>query len=119
MPWHKRPFRVPLAVGRLPVLPLLAIASIALLLSHFDWQIYVAGGHCARCKRLGIRHPPVVSPIETNPELALPVDSSTARNPPPEQHNGSDRKNETDRYDDDQQRTQRLVVVAAHHENLI
>ena len=44
MPGHKRPFRVPLAVGRLPVLPLLAIASIALLLSHFDWQIYVAGG---------------------------------------------------------------------------
>ena len=44
MPGLKRPFRVPLAVGRLPVLPLLAIASIALLLSHFDWQIYVAGG---------------------------------------------------------------------------
>jgi APA family basic amino acid/polyamine antiporter len=43
MPEHRRPFRVPFAVGRLPVLPLLALASIALLLTHFDWQIYVAG----------------------------------------------------------------------------
>jgi APA family basic amino acid/polyamine antiporter len=41
MPGHERPFRVPLAVGRLPILPLLAIAS---MLSPFDWQIYVAGG---------------------------------------------------------------------------
>ena len=44
MPGHNRPFRVPLAVGRLPVLPILAIASIALLLIHFEWQIYAAGG---------------------------------------------------------------------------
>ena len=43
MPGHKRPFRVPLAVGRLPVLPVLAIASIVLLLLHFEWQIYAAG----------------------------------------------------------------------------
>lgn len=44
MPGHNRPFRVPLAIGRLPVLPVLAIASIVLLLIHFEWQIYVAGG---------------------------------------------------------------------------
>lgn len=42
-PGHKRPFRVPLAIGRLPILPVLAIASIVLLLIHFEWQIYVAG----------------------------------------------------------------------------
>jgi APA family basic amino acid/polyamine antiporter len=44
LPEHKRPFRVPLAVGRLPVLPVLAIASIFMLLIHFEWQIYAAGG---------------------------------------------------------------------------
>ena len=44
MPGHKRPFRVPLAIGRLPLLPILAIAAIVLLLIHFEWQIYAAGG---------------------------------------------------------------------------
>jgi APA family basic amino acid/polyamine antiporter len=44
MPGLKRPFRVPLAIGRLPVLPILAIATIVLLLIHFEWQIYAAGG---------------------------------------------------------------------------
>jgi len=43
LPEHHRPFRVPLSIGRLPVLPVIAIASIAFLLTHFDWQIYVAG----------------------------------------------------------------------------
>ena len=43
-PDHKRPFRVPLSVGRLPLLPVLAIAAIFLLLAYFDWRIYVAGG---------------------------------------------------------------------------
>jgi APA family basic amino acid/polyamine antiporter len=43
-PQHPRPFRVPGAIGRMPVLPLLAIASIVVLLVHFDWQIYLAGG---------------------------------------------------------------------------
>ena len=43
-PDHKRPFRVPLSIGSLPVLPVLAIASIFLLLAHFDWRIYFAGG---------------------------------------------------------------------------
>lgn len=42
-PEHRRPFRVPLAVGRFPILPAAAIASIAVLLIHFDWQIYLAG----------------------------------------------------------------------------
>lgn len=43
MPAHPRPFRVPLSVGRLPVLPVLALASIVLLLVHFEWKIYLAG----------------------------------------------------------------------------
>jgi len=44
LPGYKRPFRVPLQVGRLPVLPVLAIASIVMLLIHFEWRIYAAGG---------------------------------------------------------------------------
>jgi APA family basic amino acid/polyamine antiporter len=43
MPALKRPFRVPLSIGRLPVLPVLAVASIVVLLVHFEWQIYAAG----------------------------------------------------------------------------
>jgi amino acid transporter len=43
MPDHPRPFRVPFAVGRLPILPLAAIVSIIVLLIHFDWAIYAAG----------------------------------------------------------------------------
>jgi len=43
-PHHPRPFRVPGAIGRMPVLPLAAIVSILVLLVHFDWQIYLAGG---------------------------------------------------------------------------
>ena len=42
-PHHPRPFRVPGAIGRMPILPLLAIGSILFLLAYFDWQIYVAG----------------------------------------------------------------------------
>jgi amino acid transporter len=42
-PHRHRPFRVPLAIGRLPVLPVLAIASILVLLVHFEWRIYIAG----------------------------------------------------------------------------
>jgi amino acid transporter len=44
MPHHPRPFRVPLAIGRLPVLPLAAIVSIIVLLVHFEWRIFAAGG---------------------------------------------------------------------------
>ena len=43
LPQHPRPFRVPLAIGRMPLLPLAAIAFICLLLANFDWEIYVAG----------------------------------------------------------------------------
>lgn len=43
LPDLPRPFRVPLTVGRMPLLPLAAIASIGLLLINFDWEIYVAG----------------------------------------------------------------------------
>jgi APA family basic amino acid/polyamine antiporter len=42
-PHHPRPFRAPGTIGRMPILPLLAIAAIVLLLMHFDWQIYIAG----------------------------------------------------------------------------
>lgn len=44
LPDHPRPFRIPLAFGRMPIVPVLAIGSILVLLVHFDWQIYVAGG---------------------------------------------------------------------------
>ena len=44
LPTLKRPFRVPFAIGQMPVLPVLAIASIIALLIHFEWQIYAAGG---------------------------------------------------------------------------
>jgi APA family basic amino acid/polyamine antiporter len=42
-PDHPRPFRAPVSFGRMPVLPVLAIASIIVLLVHFDWQIYGGG----------------------------------------------------------------------------
>ncbi len=43
LPGHRRPFRVPFSVGRLPLLPLLAIAAIIFLMAYFDWRIYAAG----------------------------------------------------------------------------
>lgn len=43
-PHVPRPFRVPGAIGRMPVLTLLALVAILVLLMHFDWQIYAAGG---------------------------------------------------------------------------
>lgn len=43
LPNQPRPFRVPINVGRLPILPLVAIASILLLLANFDHQVYLAG----------------------------------------------------------------------------
>jgi amino acid transporter len=42
-PNHTRPFRVPLSIGRLPLLSILAIVSICVLLANFDWEIYVLG----------------------------------------------------------------------------
>jgi APA family basic amino acid/polyamine antiporter len=43
LPEHHRPFRLPLSIGRTPLLPLLAIASICLLLANFEPDIYLAG----------------------------------------------------------------------------
>jgi APA family basic amino acid/polyamine antiporter len=42
-PKHHRPFRVPLSLGNLPVLPLVAIACIIVLLGYFERGIYIAG----------------------------------------------------------------------------
>ena len=42
LPELPRPFRVPLTIGQMPLLPLAAIASICLLLVNFDGEIYVA-----------------------------------------------------------------------------
>jgi amino acid transporter len=42
-PQRPRPFRVPLSLGRLPVLPVAAIASILFLLGHFERAVYLGG----------------------------------------------------------------------------
>jgi amino acid transporter len=41
-PDHRRPFRVPLSVGRMPLLPLAAMGSIGLLLANFERNVYFA-----------------------------------------------------------------------------
>lgn len=43
VPDQYRPFRVPLSIGRMPLLPVVAIASICLLMANFDWKIYMLG----------------------------------------------------------------------------
>jgi basic amino acid/polyamine antiporter, APA family len=43
LPDHERPFRVPIAVGRLPLIPLFAMATIVFLLAHFDRRVYAVG----------------------------------------------------------------------------
>jgi basic amino acid/polyamine antiporter, APA family len=43
LPDHKRPFRVGPAIAGVPVPPVLALASIVLLLFYFEWRIYAAG----------------------------------------------------------------------------
>jgi basic amino acid/polyamine antiporter, APA family len=43
MPDLPRPFRVPFAIGRMPLPPLAAIASICVLLANFDRDIYFIG----------------------------------------------------------------------------
>jgi amino acid transporter len=57
-PRAERPFRVPLAIGRFPVLPALALASAALLLSHFDAATYLGGAIALGATLLayGVRH---------------------------------------------------------------
>lgn len=42
-PEQERPFRVPLAAGRLPLLPVAGIIMAALLLTHFDPKVYLVG----------------------------------------------------------------------------
>jgi APA family basic amino acid/polyamine antiporter len=42
-PNRPRPFRVPLSIGRMPILPLAAIASILLLIVHFEYEVYLGG----------------------------------------------------------------------------
>jgi amino acid transporter len=43
LPDHDRPFRLPLTIGRMPLLPVLAIASIFLLLANFEIGIHLVG----------------------------------------------------------------------------
>jgi APA family basic amino acid/polyamine antiporter len=42
LPAHPRPFLAPWSIGRMPILPVVAIASIILLLVSFDRNILVA-----------------------------------------------------------------------------
>lgn len=41
-PDKERPFKVPLSIGKIPVLPILAILISLSLVIQFDWQVYVA-----------------------------------------------------------------------------
>jgi APA family basic amino acid/polyamine antiporter len=43
-PSKRRPFRVPLSIGRFPLVPAAALASAGLLLLHFDRDVYLGGG---------------------------------------------------------------------------
>ena len=43
-PDEKRPFKVPIAIGKIPLLPLLAILISALLALQYDWGVYIAFG---------------------------------------------------------------------------
>lgn len=47
LPDHARPFRVPLSLARLPLVPLVAIGTIIVLLANFDQQVYLAGAGIA------------------------------------------------------------------------
>ena len=42
LPEHPRPFRVPLYIERLSILPVIAMMPIVLLLANFDVQVYLA-----------------------------------------------------------------------------
>ena len=41
-PEQERPFKVPLAIGRVPILPILAILISLSLIIQFNWQVYSA-----------------------------------------------------------------------------
>lgn len=43
LPDHARPFRVPLSLGRLPLIPLIAMGSIVILLANFNALVYAVG----------------------------------------------------------------------------
>lgn len=43
LPDVHRPFRVPISIGRFPLLPLFGLLTSALLLSQQDWQVFVLG----------------------------------------------------------------------------
>jgi amino acid transporter len=43
LPDQNRPFRVPVSVGRMPIVPVVAVASIGVLIANFDWEIYALG----------------------------------------------------------------------------
>jgi basic amino acid/polyamine antiporter, APA family len=61
LPDHPRPFRVPLSIGRVPVIPGLAIVSIGVLIANFDWDIYLLTGAAGLASCLGYllkRKPP-------------------------------------------------------------
>lgn len=41
-PDQERPFEVPLSIGKVPVLPILAILISAMLAVQYQWQVYAA-----------------------------------------------------------------------------
>lgn len=41
-PEQKRPFKVPVAIGKLPLLPIFAILVSAGLAIQYEWQVYAA-----------------------------------------------------------------------------
>lgn len=43
MPDQIRPFRVPFAIGRMPVVPIMGMGGIGVLLAHFEPTVYLAG----------------------------------------------------------------------------
>ena len=43
LPDIHRPFRVPISIGRFPLLPLFGLLTSALLLSQQDWKVLVLG----------------------------------------------------------------------------
>ena len=48
-PELKRPFRVPITIGRCPVLPILAIATSFGLMTQFETEVYIAGAFIIGC----------------------------------------------------------------------
>lgn len=53
-----RPFRIPFSIGRLPLLPVAAIAGILVLLGYFERDVYIAGAVAfgGGAVALGLRH---------------------------------------------------------------